>query len=380
MFYLIMVLDKMSKLVQSVALALLVTLVFSVLVSAKQPIVVVDALGRSVELPSIPKRVVSIAPSITQILANLGLLGVVVGVDSFSIGDWYLNISSRLRERGVVDVGGYWWSVIKVEEILKLNPDIVLADSGAHRPLLETFESYNVTVVYLHGGSAKSVNDVLSDIYTIGLVFNETSRAESLVNEITSALDEGLKLLRPFSGRRILVVIDFWQGIWVVGKATFIDDVLSRLGLINAATTYGWSAVSIETISKWNPDIIIVACSYATNETIREAGLYDLGKPIVLLNNTEIDIISRPGPLITLVPQVLYTALERGLGKPVETVTPTTPLTTTITVTETKTTTITTPIVQVVGLEAGQVVVITVIVAILAFIIGLTIGLKRRRS
>jgi len=380
MFYLIMVLDKMSKLVQSVALALLVTLVFSVLVSAKQPIVVVDALGRSVELPSIPKRVVSIAPSITQILANLGLLDVVVGVDSFSIGDWYLNISSRLRERGVVDVGGYWWSVIKVEEILKLNPDIVLADSGAHRPLLETFESYNVTVVYLHGGSAKSVNDVLSDIYTIGLVFNETSRAESLVNEITSALDEGLKLLKPFSGRRILVVIDFWQGIWVVGKATFIDDVFSRLGLINAATTYGWSAVSIETISKWNPDIIIVACSYATNETIREAGLYDLGKPIVLLNNTEIDIISRPGPLITLVPQVLYTALERGLGKPVETVTPTTPLTTTITVTETKTTTITTPIVQVVGLEAGQVVVITVIVAILAFIIGLTIGLKRRRS
>jgi len=381
MFYLIMVLDKMSKLVQSVALALLVLLVvFSVLVSAKQPIVVVDALGRSVELPSIPKRVVSIAPSITQILANLGLLDVVVGVDSFSIGDWYLNISSRLRERGVVDVGGYWWSVIKVEEILKLNPDIVLADSGAHRPLLETFESYNVTVVYLHGGSAKSVNDVLSDIYTIGLVFNETSRAESLVNEITSALDEGLKLLKPFSGRRILVVIDFWQGIWVVGKATFIDDVLSRLGLINAATTYGWSAVSIETISKWNPDIIIVACSYATNETIREAGLYDLGKPIVLLNNTEIDIISRPGPLITLVPQVLYTALERGLGKPVETVTPTTPLTTTITVTETKTTTITTPIVQVVGLEAGQVVVITVIVAILAFIIGLTIGLKRRRS
>jgi iron complex transport system substrate-binding protein len=371
----------MSKLVRSVALALLVLLVvFSVLVSAKQPIVVVDALGRSVELPSIPKRVVSIAPSITQILANLGLLDVVVGVDSFSIGDWYLNISSRLRERGVVDVGGYWWSVIKVEEILKLNPDIVLADSGAHRPLLETFESYNVTVVYLHGGSAKSVNDVLSDIYTIGLVFNETSRAESLVNEITSALDEGLKLLKPFSGRRILVVIDFWQGIWVVGKATFIDDVFSRLGLINAATTYGWSAVSIETISKWNPDIIIVACSYATNETIREAGLYDLGKPIVLLNNTEIDIISRPGPLITLIPQVLYTALERGLGKPVETVTPTTPLTTTITVTETKTTTITTPIVQVVGLEAGQVVVITVIVAILAFIIGLTIGLKRRRS
>jgi len=368
----------MSKLVYSsvLVLILIISVTSSILV-AEAPIVITDALGRRVELLETPKRVVSIAPSITQILGELELLSVIVGADSFSLGDWYLNISSRLRELGVVDVGGYWWSVINIEEILKLNPDVVLADSGAHRPLLETFESYNIPVIYLHGGSASGVNDVLSDIYTIGLVFNETSRAESLVNKIASALDEGLRLLRPFSGRRVLVVIDFWQGIWVTGKATFIDDVLSRLGLVNAATTYGWSAVSIETVSKWSPDIIIVACSYATNETIREAGLYDLGKPIVLLNNTEIDIISRPGPLLVLVPRVLYTALERGLGKPVETPPPTTLLTTTVTTTETKTTTITIPEVRVEGLETTQVVIMTIIVAVLAFLVGLVFGSKR---
>jgi iron complex transport system substrate-binding protein len=367
----------MSKLVySSILVILLIVLLTSSIPVAETSIVIIDALGRRVELSETPKRVVSLAPAITQILGELELLGVIVGADSFSLEDWYLDISSRLRERGVVDVGGYWWSVINVEEILKLNPDVVLADSGAHRPLLETFESYNVQVIYLKAGSASGVNDVLSDIYTIGLVFNETSRAESLINKITSALDEGLKLLRPFSGRRVLIVIDFWQGIWVAGKATFIDDVLSRLGLVNAATTYGWSAVSVETVSKWSPDIIIVACSYATNETIREAGLYDLGKPVVVLNSTEIDIISRPGPLLALMPQVLYTALERGLGKPVETPAPTTLLTTTVTITETETITTTT----VKGLETSQAVIITVIVALLAFLVGLVLGSKRRRS
>jgi len=316
------------------------------------------------------------APSITEVLAELGLLDRVVGVDSFSMSDWYLNTSGRLRERSVVDVGGYWWSAIKVEEILRLNPDVVLAGS-AHKPLQETLESYNVTVVYIHGASARSVNEVLSDIYTIELVFNETNRAEELIGRITSGLNEGFKILRPYNGRRILVVLDFWQGIWVAGRATFIDDVLSRLGLVNAATTYGWSAVSVETVSKWSPDLIIVACSYATNETIREVGLYDPGKPIVLLNSTEVDIISRPGPLIQLVPQVLYAALERGLGKPVETPTSTTPLPTTVTIKETETTTITTQG-GMGAMEMNQAVAITIVVAIVVFFTGLYIGSRRR--
>ncbi len=94
----------------------------SVLTTAEQSIVVEDVLGRRVELPGVPRRVVSLAPSITEVLAELGLLDRVVGVDSFSVSDWYLNTSGRLRKRSVVDIGGYWWSAIKVEEILRLNP------------------------------------------------------------------------------------------------------------------------------------------------------------------------------------------------------------------------------------------------------------------
>jgi iron complex transport system substrate-binding protein len=344
----------MSKLIyKSILLLLMLAPLTPSILIAEAPIVVTDALGRRIEISGVPKRVVSLAPSITEILAALDLLDYVAGADSFSLQDWYLNTSSRLSERGVVDVGGYWWSVVRVEEILKLNPDVVLADAGAHRPLLETFNSYNLTVLYLQGGSARSINDVLSDIYTIGVVFNRTSEAEELINRVLRALDEGRTLLEPYRGIRVLVVLDFWQGIWVAGRATFIDDVISRLGLVNAAKTIGWSAVSLETIYKWSPDIIVVACSYATTETVKEAGLYDLGKPVVLLNSTEIDIVSRPGPLLVYVPDVLHSALKRELDKPTGTVE---------------------------GLTVQQVIVVALVVGVVAFSTGLIVGLVRRRS
>lgn len=74
---------------------------------------------------------------------------------------------------------------------MSLNPDIVLADKGAHKPLLDVFQSYNVTVVYLNGGSARSVNDVLSDIYLLGELFNSTVEAQALVDRLIKSLEEG---------------------------------------------------------------------------------------------------------------------------------------------------------------------------------------------
>ncbi|MEM1529454.1 MAG: helical backbone metal receptor [Desulfurococcaceae archaeon] len=283
---------------------------------------VIDALGRSVTLTAYPRRVVSLAPSITEILASLGVESSVVGADSFSLSSWYMDIGERLKSRGVVEVGGYWWSTISVEKILELNPDLILADRGAHRQLLEAFEAYNLTVVYL--GSARSINDVYNDIYTVGLIFNKTGEAENLIRSIESTLQSGKELLKGYEGVKVLIVIDFWQGIWVAGKATFIDDLLARLGLVNAAVTIGWSVVGIEAITEWNPDIVIVACPYASQEAVEQSGLPQLGKPLVLLNTTEVDVLMRPGPLLAYAPQVIYHALVQGLANRTTT-TPRTP-------------------------------------------------------
>lgn len=310
----------MSKLINIVFSALIsMMLLYSlnnvVVVMSNQQAVVTDALQRSVNITVPPGKIVSLAPFITETLAYLGVDDHIVAADSLSFDSWYMNIGVKLKERGVKSVGGYWWSTVNIDEILALQPDLVLADAGAHKPLLSTLESYNLTMLFLYGGSAKSLNEAYSDIYTLGLLFNKTNIAVNLINEIESSFTETRRSIQAsgLSDLKVLIVIDFWQGIWVVGKATFLDDVLSKLGLVNAASIYGWGVVNIEQIASWSPDLILVAnMTNVSNETIKASGLYDLGKPVIVLNYTETDMLMRPGPLLIYAPKVINETLMRA--------------------------------------------------------------------
>lgn len=268
---------------------------------------ITDALGREVEISGSVNNVVALSPSITEILASLELLDKVKGCDSQSLNNvWYMNASNLLREMNVRDLGGYWWSTLKTQDILEINSDLVLADKGAHRPLLQFFEEYNVRVVYLNGGSATSINEVYHDIYLVGSIFNKTDKALEVINEIERSFSHYYNLIEKYRGIRVLIIIGIWQGIWVTGKGTFIDDALTRLGLENIAKVFGWAAVNVESITSWNPDLIIVSGMGITERDLEEQGITALNKPIVFLNTTETDIFSRPGPLLKYLPEIMY--------------------------------------------------------------------------
>ncbi|MEM0031358.1 MAG: ABC transporter substrate-binding protein [Desulfurococcaceae archaeon] len=322
--------DNLSKLLIITTMLLVILACLGsniVFVSCEQQVTLTDSLQRSVNITIVPKRVITLAPSITETMAYLGVDNYIIGADSISFESWYMNIGSKLRERGVKSVGGYWWSAISVDDIIALQPDLVLAEAGAHKPLLSVLESHNITVFYLYGGSAKSLNEVYSDIYNIGVIFNRTEDAINLINKIENSFVETRKSLqdRGLSGLKILIVIDFWQGIWVAGKATFLDDVLSKLGLVNAASIYGWGVVNIEQVASWNPDLILVAnMTSLSNETVAASGLYNLGKPVIILSRNETDVLVRPGPLLTDAPTILYNAISSALKTGRETPTETT--------------------------------------------------------
>ncbi|MGC8983014.1 MAG: ABC transporter substrate-binding protein [Desulfurococcaceae archaeon] len=316
--------DRTSKLVLVVVAAVVVVAAATATVlfwpreaPRPGPVTVTDALNRTVQLPSSIQRVVVLAPSITEAMVYLGVDNLIVGADSFSLESWFMNTSTRLRERNVTSVGGFWWTTIKVEEILKLKPDLVLADAGAHVKLLETFESYNLTAVFLHGGSAATIEDVEKDVELLGKIFGREEKARELVQKIREAIEEARAGLarKGLAGLRVLVVIDFYQGIWVAGRGTFVDNLLSKLGLVNAATVEGWAAASIEQIAEWKPSVVIVACSYATWETVNESGLPRLGVPIVLLSSRDVDAVSRPGPMLLYAPEVVRSAVEKALAR-----------------------------------------------------------------
>ncbi len=284
-----------------IILALLFTLLSSTAIYSQDNggYYIVDMLGRTVYIRQFPSKIVSLAPSITETIFALGLEDYLVGVDDNSYNDTFYNISVYLRSHGVESVGGYWWSTINLEKILALEPELVIADKGAHLSLLSFFEENNITVVYVNGGSASSIEDLYSDIDLISRIFNKTSEAVELVSFIEEKISSIKRELLTYHGLRVLVIVGVWNGVWVAGKATYIDDLLSRLGFINVATVTGWKPVNIETISSWNPDVILVTTGMGlTNATLSEIGVYDLGVPVILLNSTETDLLCRPGPLV----------------------------------------------------------------------------------
>jgi len=281
--------------------------------SEGQQIVVVDAIGRTIVLDKIPERIVSLSPSITEILFYLGLQSYIVGVDSISYNDTYFGIDRYVREHKVVDVGGYWWSYVKIEKILALKPDLILADKGAHIPLLDTFRDYNLTVVYLNGGASRSLNDVFYDFTLISQIYGVEDKVTRFFDEVEKTIAQYQRRIEPYRNTSVLIIIDVYNGIWIAGRATYMDDLLTRLGLNNAAKVAGWKAVGLEQLYEWKPKIIVVCSEFVSEATLRDLGVYTLGVPVVFLNKTEVDILSRPGPLIQKAPAVLYKAVEKAL-------------------------------------------------------------------
>ncbi len=269
-------------------------------VSSKE-VVIVDALNRSIGFNETPSRVVSLAPSITEIVFSLDLEDRLVGVDSNSYNTTYLGINGYCREHGIADVGGYWWSMVNVEKIISLNPDLILADKGAHIKLNQTFAEYGLKVVYLNGGSAESVNDVYSDIKIIGRIFNVSNKADNLINSIEEKIASARQYIKDkgLEGTRILIVVGVYENnIYVVGKNTFIADLIERIGLENAVDISGWPGLGIETIMESNPDIIFIEAMGIDEAVVEELGLPTICNNIVYLNTTETDLLSRPGPRI----------------------------------------------------------------------------------
>lgn len=277
----------------------------------------VDAFNRSVYINS-TRRVISLSPALTETLAYFEMLDNLIAVDQSSLEScWYMNINKYLESKKVESVGGYWGPGIRIEKILELQPDLVLADMGAHKGLRDIFDSYNITVFFVHGGDARSLDEFYSDIRLLGRIFNKTERAEELIRDIEDEIVYYRNKLSSLKEKvRVLLIVYLSQEIWVVGKDTYLDDLLSRMGLVNVVTRSKWTAVSIEEIYRWNPDLIIVSSSLEVDEdALRASGLLSLNKTIVIMNKTEVDILSRPGPLLRYAPSVIYNAVIKSIAE-----------------------------------------------------------------
>ncbi len=263
---------------------------------ASFPLSVQDDLGRQVTIPVEPRRIVSLAPSNTEILFALGLGDRVVGVTKFC--DY--PEAAKLKEK----VGGF--QDVDVEKVVRLRPDLVLATGGVQQPVLRQLEKLGLTV---YAVDAKSLEDVLDDISAIGRVTGAEGAAEALRRQ----LQERLRRARDRAARatsRPKVFFEIWPDpLITAGPGSFAHDLVEAAGGENIAadTAQPYPQFSLETLLARNPDVIVTpfAQSAADLKQGRRRNWEQIravreGR-VILVDENE---VSRPGPR-------LFDALER---------------------------------------------------------------------
>lgn len=259
------------------------------------PLTVVDDLDREVTIEKMPQRIISLAPSNTEILFALGLGDKVVGVTQYC--DYPEAAKSKPR------VAGY--STPALEKVVSLEPDLILADAIHEKTVLLALEKQGLTVIVL---AAKSLDTVLEDITLVGRIMGKSKAAARLVDglsdriEAVTAKTRGLALKeRP----RVLHVI--WHDpIWTMGADTFIDDLIQKAGGVNIfADEFKKSrVVSMEAVVDRNPQVILVSGMGTTQNLIYNSIKGDprLDRVEAIVNGRiyrlDGDLVERAGPRI----------------------------------------------------------------------------------
>ncbi len=225
-----------------------------------------EILGKYVEIPEEPRRIVSLAPAVTDTLHAIGAWDRVVGVSYFC---------QKPREaREKPKLGSYFNVNYRLLE--ELQPDLVLVTSGAQRRLaLELAEKgYTVYPIPL----PTSVYGVVDNVVTVGLVTGLVGEARRVAAELARRV--AVLAEKPL-GLRVYYEVDLGEPI-TVGSMTYIDHALSLLGLENI---YGWKRATY-----FNPDPAYVV------EADPDIVLYE-PKPFTKIDPAKIveKLASRPG-------------------------------------------------------------------------------------
>jgi iron complex transport system substrate-binding protein len=243
-----------------------------------------DDLGRLVAINGTPQRIVSLAPSNTEILFALGLGDKVVGVTDYC--DYPPEALNKTK------VGEY--ANPDIEKIVALNPDLILVAYGTTMEVINNLVSLGLTVF---GIKTTDLDDLLSDIRTVGNITGKKAEAQALTSEMASKI-EAVTAQTSGLQQRPKVFYMLWNDpLWTAGSATFINELIERVGGVNICQNItGYSEISLEYVLASDPEIIITSegsYEWAKNATQLASTNASQTRRIYTVDD---DLVQRPGP------------------------------------------------------------------------------------
>lgn len=262
-------------------------------------------------------RIVSQAPSITEIIFGLGLEDYLVGCTSYC--DYPPKLHSMVSS-GKVYNNLSWWNP-SLEPIVTLKPSIVLLDAGvsSHLRLAEKLMEQGIPFLLLSRGS--SITEIESNIFQLGSFFSSATNSRSVeaAQKLVNAMREKMNAVNEtISGQaKVKVLFCVWldidgNTIYTVGRPTFLNEIIERAGGINI---YGnlneaWprDALTLEKAAYNDPEVIVIMDHHASLEPgqvltmmastpLANTPAYQNGRVFFLQGQAD-NLFARPGPRV----------------------------------------------------------------------------------
>lgn len=257
-----------------------------------------DDLGHTTVFAAPPQRIVSLLPSLTETVCELGACGRLVGVDR------YANFPPQVN--ALPKVGGM--DDTNIELIASLKPDVVLVAVSSR--VSERLRALGLKVVALEPRSYKDVQRVLA---TLGQVLGVPD-AQRVWRHIEAGVAAAASSVPP-AARGVRVYYEVASGLWAAGTVSFMGETLTRLGAGNIipAELGPFPKINPEFVVKANPGLIMVGSRNA--EGLAQRPGWDRIEAvkrgrICVFKPEEGDILSRPGPRMAEAAQIMARCLR----------------------------------------------------------------------
>lgn len=260
------------------------------------PLTIIDITETAVTIPQEPQRIISIAPSNTEILFALGLEDKIVGITN------YCNFPEETKN--IEKIGETF--PLNLEKIVSLKPDLILAYAGQLNEIPRLRE-LGLKVIVIE---PLNLQETLKSIQMVATVCGIPEKGNILVENLSQRIDQ---IKTEVSNLEItkkpkIFIGGIYETIWTPGEGTLFNELISLAGGINIAAGFsGWTKISPEFIVKEDPDIIIIpigAMNPGDEKRIKEniyqrPGWSNLSavktQKIFIVNE---DLFFRPGPRI----------------------------------------------------------------------------------
>jgi cobalamin transport system substrate-binding protein len=201
-------------------------------------------------------RIVSLAPSLTEMVYALGVQDRLVGDTDYC--DYPPDAQKKQRIGDTLNPS--------LEEIVSLHPDLVVATKSLNR--LDTVVALEALHIPAYATNTDSIEQILSSTVHLADILGVRSAGDSLTADLRLRLDTLQRRLAKVQPRRVLFVV--WDAPLIsVGKNTFIADALRYAGAASIVeSTQNWPQINLEEVVRQQPEFLIFAQSHAPDGSI----------------------------------------------------------------------------------------------------------------